>query len=102
MADQPQSTFSRRGILKKAAVGTAAVGVLAVATSKVAWDVQPGTSNGNSLSASAMPAPSTPIVAYVHDAAKGEVAIMIGSQEIIRHDPALVSYLVQCCGAEAV
>ena len=36
-------------------------------------------------------------MAYVRDAAAGEVVLMTGTAEVVRHDPRLVAYLLQCC-----
>lgn len=43
------------------------------------------------------PPKTIPSVAYVRDAAKGEVVLMVGSKEVVRHDPELVAYLGRCC-----
>ncbi|MBI1884905.1 MAG: hypothetical protein HYS09_01075 [Chloroflexi bacterium] len=40
---------------------------------------------------------SAPLVAYVRDAARGEVVFMVGTKEVVRKDPGLVSHLVRCC-----
>lgn len=40
-------------------------------------------------------ASSEPVVAYVRDRAKGEVALFIGTREIIRRDPDLVARLLE-------
>jgi len=40
------------------------------------------------------PIPSSPIVAYVHDAARGEVTVVSGRAERTYRDPALVRRLV--------
>ena len=40
------------------------------------------------------PAPSEPVVAYVHDAARGEVTVMSGTLETTYRDPALVKRLL--------
>lgn len=45
---------------------------------------------------------SVPSVAYVRDAAKGEVVLMMGTQQVVRTDPGLVAYLARCCAPNAV
>jgi len=74
------NSSTRRGFLALSAVGVAAVAAapsaLAAGTSEEATDAT-GTASG-------------PVVAYVHDAARGEVSVMRGEREVIVHDPALV------------
>ncbi len=41
--------------------------------------------------------PSEPLVAYVRDAAKGEVVLMIGTREVVRNDPGLAARLLRSC-----
>lgn len=78
------STHTRRTLLKAAAVGTAAVGLAAA-----------GPLTGMaSASTAALEGTSSPVVAYVSDARKGEVVVMVGTREITRRDPALVARLV--------
>lgn len=46
-------------------------------------------------SAAAAPAAQGPVLAYVHDASKGEVVVMRGETEVVVHDPALVRSLTK-------
>ena len=39
-------------------------------------------------------APAEPLVAYVHDAGKGEVTVLAGTQQATYRDPALVKHLL--------
>ena len=78
-----QST--RRGFLALTGTGVAAV---AVAPSALAAG-----SSGPSPTTDA--ASSGRMVAYVHDAATGEVAVMLGEREVIVRDRALVAQLAK-------
>jgi hypothetical protein len=74
---------NRRGFLALSAVGVAAAAagpVLAAGKSLEA-------TNATSTTASTA---SGPVVAYIHDAARGEVSVMHGEREVVVHDPALV------------
>lgn len=76
------SSSSRRGFLALSATGVA-TGVAAV--------VAPGAMAADSPSeASSTGAQSGPVVAFVHDAKRGEVTVMHGEHEVLVHDPALV------------
>jgi hypothetical protein len=96
MAGHLESGLSRRGLLKQAAIGTAVVGALAFTPALHASQRRQG------VQTSAPPgaASGSPIIAYVRDAERGEVSIMVGTQEITRTDPELVTYLVRCCGSQ--
>jgi hypothetical protein len=75
--------MKRRALLTSAAAGTAAIGLAATAipTEKVERLRDAAQDLG------------APIVAYVTDPAKGEVVVMVGSGEVVRHDAALVARL---------
>lgn len=99
MARRRDQGLSRRRFLKGTALGVAGLGVMALTP---VWSSD-GTANGPSEpEAAARPNKggaqhSGPIVAYVRDAAKGEVVLMVGTREVVRRDPALASRLVECC-----
>jgi hypothetical protein len=76
------STHSRRTVIKAAAASTAAIGLLAASRTIG------GTAAATNDSVGA------PIVAYVSDARKGEVVVMVGNREIVRRDAGLVARLV--------
>jgi len=76
------STHSRRTVIKAAAAGTAAMGLVA-ATRAVGGDVA-GTAD----------TVGAPVVAYVSDARKGELVVMVGTREIVRRDAGLVARLI--------
>jgi len=83
--------LTRRGLIRQTSVGAAAIGTgIAV----------PGFASAHAAAAShapreAMPGPSEPLAAYVHDPARGELALLVGSREIVVRDPELVRRLVQ-------
>ena len=98
---------TRRRFLQGASVGAAAVGVLAVgpslgtshsaagASASRAPSAAPGAGAASASAHDALTttAASEPIVAYVRDPSKGEVAIFVGTREIIRQDPDLAARL---------
>jgi hypothetical protein len=87
--------ISRRNLFAKTGIGAAAVGALAVAPAVVLTQ----RNSGPAKTARALPPPKTiPSVAYVRDAAKGEVVLMFGTRAVVRTDPELVAYLGRCCG----
>ena len=92
MADRAQRGLSRRRFLKGTAVGLGAAGLIAAAP---AWMV--ATSGDTTSQAESNEDASTPsgsLVAYVRDAAKGEVVILSGTTEVVRKDRTLVARLV--------
>jgi len=90
MEDEP-TKVSRRGFLKKTAAGAAAVAALAAAPSLLVVAEK----SGEGTPAAGV---TTPLVAYVRDAAKGEVVIMMGTKEVVRKDYGLVARLVAMAG----
>lgn len=79
-----QST--RRGFLALTGSGVAAVAVAPAAVAAV-----PGKSPGLGAAGSQ----GGPMVAYVQDAATGEVAVMVGEREVVVRDRALVAQLAK-------
>ena|SRR2546425_7422822 len=78
-----RTTHSRRTVLKVAA-GTAALGLIAAGRAVGANTTSAGSTDGF----------SAPLVAYVSDARKGELVVMVGTREIVRRDAGLVARLV--------
>ncbi len=76
---------SRRTLLKSAAAGAAAIGLVGASRGLTGS----GTEARGSIETS-----SEPLVAYVSDARKGEIVVMVGTREIVRRDAALVARLV--------
>ena len=76
---------SRRALLKSAAAGAAAIGLVGAGG---------GIAGPNSVAKGSIETSSEPLVAYVSDARKGEIVVMVGTREIVRRDAALVARLV--------
>ena len=93
MANRAHRGLSRRKFLTGTAAGLGTLGMMAVAP---AWAL--GASGHLAAPAESHDLGSTssaPLVAYVRDAAKGEVVIMVGTREVVRKDPSLVSRLAR-------
>jgi hypothetical protein len=71
--------------------GIAAAAALAIVPSLTQSRLAPG---APALPSSA-PSLAEPLVAYIRDAAAGEIALYIGTREIVIHDLNLVARLVQ-------
>lgn len=76
---------SRRTLLKSAAAGVAAIGLVGASR---------GLAGSCSVAKGSIETSSEPLVAYVSDARKGEIVVMVGTREIVRRDAALVARLV--------
>jgi hypothetical protein len=76
---------SRRTLLKSAAAGAAAIGLVGASR---------GLAGSGTVARGSIETSSEPLVAYVSDARKGEVVVMVGTREIVRRDAALVARLV--------
>ena len=76
---------SRRTLLKSAAAGAATIGLVGASR---------GLTGSATAAKSSIETSSEPLVAYVSDARKGEVVVMVGTREIVRRDRALVARLV--------
>ena len=83
--------LTRRKFLTRTTAGAAGVGVLAGALGVTGVGSLAGAS-AERLPAAAL---SGPLMAYVTDAAKGEVTFLVGGQRVTRRDPALVARLWQ-------
>jgi len=97
MDSNSHSTVSRRNVLKAAAAG-AVVGIPAVVF--MANNIGSGDSSASTAATTAYgasggkPAPKQPVVAFVRDAAKGEVVVMSGVSEVVITDKKLVAQLL--------
>ena len=81
------SDLTRRGFVKSSAgtaAGIAAVGVLAVPASSDA-----------STATDAHATSSEPVIAYVKDPRKGEIAVMSGDREVVIRDRKLASQIAR-------
>jgi hypothetical protein len=75
------------------AAGVAAAGVPAVALSH---------EDGHEIPKPATSAPDEPLMAYVHDAKRGEVTVMSGTGEVTYRDRALVKRLMAAAPQESI
>lgn len=81
--------LARRGFIKQATIGVASAGVLAgvfAGGARFGAASPHFASAATDLSATKL---SGPLVAYVHDLAKGEISVMVGKREVIIRDPDL-------------
>ena len=76
---------SRRKLIVGASAGAAVVALAAVPAYETI------SSHTNKLTAN----PAGPVMVYVTDAAAGEITVLVGSKQTTRHDPDLVSRLLQ-------
>jgi len=84
------SDSTRRGFLGKAGAGAVAVGAAAVAPAAFAEDAAARPpAEGSS---------SEPVVAYVQDARKGALSLMVGEREVVVRDRDLVNRILNAAG----
>ena len=83
--------LTRRGFIQKSSVGVATVGALATVPGLAAAHAA---SQAPALDA-ATASKQGPLVAHVRDYAKGEIALLVGTREVIVRDPELVARLVR-------
>jgi hypothetical protein len=86
--DITMTDATRRGFLIMAGAGAAAVGVAAVAPAA-------GEATQTITRLRGASTASSPLVAYVRDARKGDVSVMVGEREVVVHDPELVARLIR-------
>ena len=88
--------ISRRKLLTTGALGVAAG--IAASTGLPALPAAGGAAAGPSPAAKPEPVDLTAVgddvVAHVRDASTGEVALLVGTRELVYHDPALVGRLL--------
>ncbi len=94
---------SRRGFLKTASIGAAAMGMFSVLPTIASADdstcaAQASTMPGLTIAPAGMPAagvstPSTPLVVYIDNPASGQGVIFVGEQRFELNNPALVQAL---------
>ncbi len=80
--------LTRGGFIKKTSAGAATLGALAVAPGLV-------TAAQAAPEAHAASASSESLVAHVRNVATGEIALLVGTREIVIHDHALVRRLIK-------
>jgi hypothetical protein len=82
--------LTRRSFLRQTSVGAATLGLLPAVPALAAVHVSPETAVTQGS------APVTgPIIAHVSDVTRGEIALLVGSREIIFRDPRLVARLLK-------
>lgn len=82
--------LTRRSFLRHTSVGAATLGLLPGLPALAAVHVSPETA----VTKGSVPV-TGPIIAHVSDIANGEIALLVGSREIIFRDPQLVARLVR-------
>lgn len=94
--------LTRRRLLKETSVGVATLGVLAGVATTAHHTTAATTSTATSAAAASIPATGKPVaaldgpvVAHVRDLATGEIALMVGTREIVYRDPVLAMSLLQ-------
>jgi hypothetical protein len=94
----PYEAPRRRSFLKRSVAAAAGLGAFVAAPGWVLANWR-GADVKRSSAAPTAPALETPIVAYVRDAAKGEVVLLVGETEVVRKDRSLAAHLIECCQA---
>ena len=82
--------LTRRSFFKQTSAGAVTLGALAGAPTLAAAELPNLVEDEQSLANF-----SQSLVAYIRDAATGEVGLMVGSREIVFHDPSLVARLLR-------
>ena len=85
--------ISRRSFLTRTVAVTTTAGMIAAAP---VWALRAlGQARAATRQDEPGPTLSAPLVAYVRDAHKGEVVLMVGTKEVVRRDPHLVACLAR-------
>lgn len=82
--------LTRSGFIKKTSAGAATIGALAAAPSLTAAHAA-----SEALAPDHTAALREPMLAHVRNAASGEIAILVGTREVIVHDRELVKRLAK-------
>jgi len=89
--ESKMTKLTRQALLKQASVGAATVGALVAMPGLASAHAAPAVrATGRSR-----PTQHEPLAAYVRDRATGEIALLVGTREIIVRDPELVMRLVK-------
>jgi hypothetical protein len=83
--------LTRRGFIRRTSIGAATIGALAAAPGLAAAQASPR-ARISDLSTAEL---HEPLVAHVRNAALGEIALLVGTREVIVRDPELVVRLVK-------
>ena len=89
---EPDSTIGRRSFLKRAALGA---GALALIPGRLMLERIEDDGGLEATTSTLQPDTDNLMVAYVRDAAAGEVVLMTGTQELVMTDRVLVAKLQQ-------
>ena len=95
------SDWSRRNMLRAAAGVAIAVPMAALATGPATANTLKGAAGGG---ADGLPAPGAlagPVMFCIHDAQRGEVSILHGTDEVIVRDRQLVARILQAANSSA-
>lgn len=82
--------LTRRGFIKRTSIGAATIGALAAAPGLAVAHASPRT-RMTDLSTAEL---HGPLVAHVRNVSSGEIALLIGTREVVVRDPELVMRLV--------
>ena len=95
MSDQPQD-ISRRKLLRTGALGVAAGIAASTGLAGIPAAVEKATGPRAAAKPEAldMNAVGEDVIAHVKDASAGEIALLVGTRELVYHDPALVGRLL--------
>ncbi len=85
--------FSRRSLIASSAGAATTVAVVAVGPAAAVAMGAPEAPL-HPVARPSTPMPADPVVAYVHDAARGEVTVLAGTEERTYRDPILVKRLL--------
>jgi hypothetical protein len=97
MSEDRGHGLPRRSFLKRSVGAAAGLGAFVAAPGWVLANWRGA--DGKSSAPATVPALETPMVAYVRDAAKGEVVLLVGETEVVRKDRSLAAHLIECCQA---
>jgi uncharacterized protein with LGFP repeats len=98
--DKTQSgRFSRRSLIVSSAGAATTVAVTVAAPAAALAMTQPD-SPPTAIAPPATPMPADPVVAWVHDAARGEVTVLSGTVERTYRDPVLAKRLLAASDAQ--
>ena len=96
---EQDSTIGRRSFLKRAALGVGAAGALALIPGRLMLEGIEDEGGPEATTATLQPGTGDLMVAYVRDAAAGEVVLMTGTQEVVVTDQVPVAKLQRAQGA---
>ena len=91
--------IGRRSFLKRTALGVGAAGALVLIPGRLVLDQLDDDGEAEVSASTLQPGSTDLMVAYVRDAAAGEVVLMTGTQELVVSDRLLVAKLLRAQGA---